>query len=158
MNYFPELGRMAEILLIEDNPGDIVLASEALRVSRIINNLHIVRDGVEALAFLKRRGKYADASRPDIVLLDLNLPKMDGHSVLDEIKSDPDLKMIPVVILTSSEAEQDILKSYGLHANAYITKPVELERFINVVRSLGDFWLTIVKLPSGALSEAQEGA
>ncbi len=158
MNHFAYLGRPAEILLVEDNPGDIVLASEALRESRITNNLHVVRDGFQGLAFLKRQGNYANVPRPDIVLLDLNLPKMDGHKVLDEIKSDPELKMIPVVILTSSEAEQDILKSYGLHANAYITKPIELERFVNVVRMLGDFWLTIVKLPTTTVSETQEEA
>jgi chemotaxis family two-component system response regulator Rcp1 len=136
-----------EILLVEDNPGDADLAREALENSKIYNLLHVVVDGEEAMAFLRRKGKYAKAPRPDLVLLDLNLPRKDGREVLAEIKSDPDLKRIPVVILTSSRDEDDILKSYNLHANCYITKPLDLHQFIKVVKSIEDFWLTIVKLP-----------
>ena len=136
-----------EILLVEDNPGDVRLTIEALRESKIHNNLQVAKDGVEALAKLRRQGAYGDSPRPDIVLLDLNLPKKDGREVLEEIKADEELKRIPVVILTTSQAEEDILKSYNLHANCYITKPVDLEQFIKVVRSVQEFWLTIVKLP-----------
>jgi len=118
------------ILLVEDNPGDILLTMEALKESKIHNNIDVVKDGIEALAFLKREGKYINKSRPDLILLDLNLPKKDGREVLEEIKSDKHLKKIPVVVLTTSEAEQDILKAYNLHANCYITKPVDLEQFI----------------------------
>ena len=136
-----------EILLVEDNPGDERLTREALREGKVYHNLHWVKDGVEAMAFLKRQGKYADVPRPDIVLLDLNLPKKDGREVLEEIKSDEDLKRIPVVVLTTSKAEEDVLKTYNLHANCYVTKPVDLEKFIVVVKSIDVFWLTVVTLP-----------
>ena len=136
-----------EILLVEDNPADVRLTTEALKEEKIYNNLHVATDGVEAMAFLRREGKYAKAVRPDLILLDLNLPKKDGREVLEEIKSDDDLKTIPVVVLTVSQAEEDILKSYNLHANCYITKPVDLDQFIKVIRSVQEFWLTIVKLP-----------
>jgi chemotaxis family two-component system response regulator Rcp1 len=138
---------LAKILLVEDNPGDVRLTREALREGKILNELSVVGDGVEALAFLRREGRYADAVRPDLILLDLNLPKKDGREVLEEIKGDGALKKIPVVILTTSAAERDILKAYDLHANCYITKPVDLEQFIRVVQLIEDFWLTIVKLP-----------
>jgi CheY-like chemotaxis protein len=141
-------GRAIEILLVEDNPGDVRLTIEGLNEGKVRNNLHVARDGVEALDFLRRRGRFPDAVRPDLILLDLNLPRMDGREVLAEIKSDPDLKTIPVVVLTTSRAEQDILHSYQLQANCYITKPVDLEQFITVVRSIEDFWLTIVTLPN----------
>jgi two-component system, chemotaxis family, response regulator Rcp1 len=143
------LERGIEILLVEDNPGDVRLTQEALKDGKILNNLNVVSDGVEAMAFLHREGKYADAPRPELILLDLNLPKKDGREVLAEIKSQPNLKRIPVVILTSSAAEQDIFKSYNLHANCYITKPVDLDQFIHVVKSIEQFWLTVVKLPPG---------
>jgi CheY-like chemotaxis protein len=136
-----------EILLVEDNPGDVDLTVEALKEGRIANHLNVVDDGVEALAYLRRQGRYREAVRPDLILLDLNLPKMDGREVLSAIKSDPSLKTIPVVVLTTSEAEQDIVKSYELHANCYVTKPVDLSQFIKVVRSIDDFWLTVVRLP-----------
>ncbi|PKN45602.1 MAG: response regulator [Deltaproteobacteria bacterium HGW-Deltaproteobacteria-17] len=143
------LGEMVDILLVEDNEGDARLAKEAMRDSKIRNTLHHVLDGEEAMAFLRREGKYADAPRPDLILLDLNLPRKDGREVLAEIKGDPSLRLIPVVILTVSNAEEDILKTYNLHANCYITKPIDLDQFIKVVRSIEDFWLTIVKLPTG---------
>ncbi|MGQ0652780.1 MAG: response regulator [Betaproteobacteria bacterium] len=139
--------RPVEILLVEDNPGDERLTREALKEGKVYNNLHWVKDGVEAMDFLYRRGKFREAPRPDIVLLDLNLPKKDGREVLQEIKTDPDLKRIPVVVLTTSKAEEDVLKTYNLHANCYVTKPVDLEKFIVVVRSIDVFWLTIVTLP-----------
>lgn len=142
------VGRAAEFLLVEDNPGDVRLTCEALTESKVKNNLSIVGDGLEAMAFLHREGKYADAPRPDVILLDLNLPKKNGLEVLEEIKADSSLKRIPVVIITSSEAEQDILKTYDLHVNCYVNKPVDLEQFIKVVQSIETFWLTIVKLPS----------
>jgi two-component system, chemotaxis family, response regulator Rcp1 len=138
-----------EILLVEDNPGDVRLTKEALKEGKILNNLSVVPDGVEALAFLRRENPYENAPRPELILLDLNLPKKDGREVLAEIKEDPSLKMIPVVVLTSSAAEQDIVKSYNLHANCYITKPVDLDQFIEVVQSVEHFWLAIVKLPPG---------
>ena len=137
-----------EVLLVEDNPGDVRLTREALRDGKVHNNLSVAPDGVEALAFLRREGKYADAPRPDVILLDLNLPKKDGREVLEEIKADPSLARIPVVILTSSEAERDIVQAYALHANCYVTKPVDLDQFITVVKSIEDFWFTIVKLPA----------
>jgi CheY-like chemotaxis protein len=140
-------GRPIEILLVEDNPGDVRLTIEGLKEGKVRNNLHVAKDGVEALAFLRREAQYADAVRPDLILLDLNLPRMDGRQVLSEIKADPLLKTIPVVVLTTSRAEQDVLHSYQLQANCYITKPVDLEQFITVVRSIEDFWLTIVTLP-----------
>jgi CheY-like chemotaxis protein len=134
-------------LLVEDNPGDVRLTREALKEGKILNDLSVVGDGVEALAFLRREGRYAEAERPDLILLDLNLPKKDGREVLEEIKSDGDLKKIPVVVLTTSAAERDILNAYDLHANCYITKPVDLGQFIKVVQLIEDFWLMIVKLP-----------
>jgi chemotaxis family two-component system response regulator Rcp1 len=142
-----ELGKPVEILLVEDNPGDARLALEALKDSKIRNSLSHVKDGVEALAFLRQQGDYAAAPRPDLILLDLNLPRKDGREVLAEIKQDPDLMRIPVVILTISKDEEDVLKSYSLHANCFITKPIDLGQFMKVVRSIEDFWLTIVKLP-----------
>ena len=135
------------ILLVEDNPGDIRLTKEVLKEGKISNKLNIVMDGEEALLFLKKSGKYTNAATPDIILLDLNLPKKDGREVLAEIKADPELMLIPVIVLTTSQAEQDILYMYSNHANCYITKPVDFNQFINVVRSIEDFWLTIVKLP-----------
>lgn len=139
--------RPVEILLVEDNPGDVRLTREALIESKVHNNLSVAPDGVEALAFLRRQGKYAGAVRPDLILLDLNLPKKDGREVLAEIKADGALKTIPVVILTTSNAEQDIVRSYDLHANCYITKPVDLDQFIKVVQSIEEFWFAIVRLP-----------
>ena len=136
-----------EILLVEDNPGDHRLTKEALHEGKVYNNLHWVKDGVEAIDFLKQRGKYEKAPRPDIILLDLNLPKKDGREVLSEIKGDRDLRSIPVVILTTSKAEEDVLRSYDLHANCYVTKPVDLDKFIVVVQSIDRFWLTIATLP-----------
>lgn len=136
-----------EILLIEDNPGDVRLTREALRDGKVINNLTVMTDGVEALDFLRQKGRYADATRPDVILLDLNLPRKDGREVLAEIKEDQDLKRIPVVVITSSKSEEDVLRSYNLHANCYVTKPVDLEKFVAVVRSIEDFWMGIVKLP-----------
>jgi chemotaxis family two-component system response regulator Rcp1 len=136
-----------EILLVEDNPGDARLTREALSMSKIHNNLHYARDGEEAIRFLKRQGPFADAPKPDLILLDLNLPKRDGREVLEDIKKDPLLMHVPVVILTSSQAEEDILRAYRLHANCFITKPVDLEQFNKVVRSIEQFWFTIVKLP-----------
>lgn len=138
-----------EILLVEDNPGDVRLTREALKEGKVYSNLHWAKDGVEALEFLRRQGKFADVPRPDIVLLDLNLPKKDGREVLSEIKNDDELKRIPVVILTTSKAEEDVLRSYELHANCYVTKPVDLEKFIVVVQSIDKFWLTVVTLPNG---------
>ncbi len=140
-------GRAVEILLVEDNPGDVRLTREAFREGKIRNNLYVAEDGVEGMAFLRREGKYADAVRPDIILLDLNLPKKNGIDVLAEIKTDEELKRIPVVILTTSVAEQDVLRSYDQHANCYIVKPVDLEQFLRVIQTIEDFWVTIVKLP-----------
>lgn len=142
-----EFGKPVEILLVEDNPGDARLAKEALKDSKLKNNLHIVIDGVEAMNFLEKKGEYKDVPKPDLILLDLNLPKKDGREVLAEIKSNDKLRTIPVVVLTISQAEEDILKSYNLHANCFITKPIDLDQFIKVVQSIEDFWLTIVKLP-----------
>ena len=141
--------KAVEILLVEDNPGDVRLTIEALKESKIINNLNFVEDGIEAMSYLKKEDKYKDKTRPDLIILDLNLPKKDGREVLAEIKSDDSLKQIPVVILTTSEAEEDIIKTYDLHANCYITKPVNMEQFIKVVKSVGDFWFSIVMLPPG---------
>lgn len=142
-----DMGKTVEILLVEDSPGDVRLTIEALKEGKVRNRLHTVGDGEAALQFLRRLGPYHDAVRPDIILLDLNLPKKDGRQVLAEIKQDPNLKRIPVVVLTTSEAEQDIVRSYDLHANCYITKPVDLDQFMTVVRSLENFWLTVVRLP-----------
>ena len=136
-----------EILLVEDNPGDVRLTREALREGSIDNHLSVARDGVEALAFLRRQGEFVNANRPDMILLDLNLPRKDGREVLAEIKVDEELRRIPVVVLSTSQDEQDIARSYDLHANCYIAKPVDLEQFIGVVRSIEEFWLGVVKLP-----------
>jgi CheY-like chemotaxis protein len=139
--------RPIEILLIEDNPGDARLTQEALREGRVSNRLSHVIDGVEAMAFVRREPPFADAPRPDLILLDLNLPRKDGREVLAELKEDPRLRLIPVVVLTTSEAEQDILRTYELHGNCYITKPVDLEKFLHIVRAVENFWLAVVKLP-----------
>lgn len=141
--------RPIDILLIEDNPGDIDLAREALGMGKLHNALHVVQDGVAAIDFLKKTGKYAASPRPDLIILDLNLPKKDGRQVLAEIKEDEDLKRIPVVILTTSRSEEDILKTYNLHANCYITKPIDMKQFLHVVQSIEEFWLSIVVLPNG---------
>jgi chemotaxis family two-component system response regulator Rcp1 len=138
-----------EILLVEDSPGDVRLTKESLGEAKVRNNMIVAGDGVEAMACLRREGQYANTPRPDLILLDLNLPRMNGFEVLDAIKEDPDLKRIPVVILTTSQAEQDIIRSYDLYANAYVNKPVDLEQFIKVIKSIEDFWLEIVKLPNG---------
>ena len=143
-----ELGKPIDILLVEDNPGDVRLAQEALKDAKVSNNLHIAGDGVEAMGFLHREGRYSDAVRPDLILLDLNLPKKDGREVLAEIKADEQLKRIPVVILSVSRNEDDIIKSYDLHANCYVTKPINLDCFFEVVRSIEDFWLNTVTLPA----------
>lgn len=140
--------REIEILLVEDNPGDARLTLEALKEAKMHNHLSYVIDGVEALAFLRREGKYGAAPRPDLILLDLNLPRKDGREVLAEIKADDKLKRIPVVVLTTSQAEEDVLRAYNLNANCYVSKPVDLDQFIKVVKCIEDFWLTIVKLPS----------
>jgi len=136
------------ILLVEDNPGDVRLTVEALKEGKVHNHLAVAPDGVHALAFLRREGEYRDAPRPDVILLDLNLPRMDGREVLSEIKADEQLRRIPVVVLTTSKAEEDILRSYSLHANCYVTKPVDLDQFITVVKSIEDFWFSIVRLPA----------
>lgn len=148
MNEEP-FAKTIDILLVEDNEGDARLAKEAMRDSKIRNVLHHVADGEEAMDFLRRKSKHGDAPRPDLILLDLNLPRKDGREVLAEIKDDPDFKCIPVVILTVSSAEEDILKTYNLHANCFITKPIDLDQFMKVIRSVEDFWLSIVKLPTG---------
>jgi len=136
-----------EILMVEDNPGDVRLTQEALRDAKVNNIMHVAQDGVEAMAMLRQEPPFESVPRPDIILLDLNLPRKDGREVLAEIKNDPELKRIPVVVLTTSEAEEDILRSYNLHANCFITKPVDLERFLVIVRTIEDFWLTVVRLP-----------
>jgi len=141
-------GRVIEVLLVEDDPGDVLMTKEAFEDYKVVNQLHVVTDGAEAMAFLRREGEYAEKPRPDLVLLDLNLPRMDGREVLQAIKSDPDLASIPVVVLTTSEAEEDVLRSYSLHANAYVTKPVDFDRFIQVVRQIDDFFVTVVRLPT----------
>jgi len=147
-----EAMRPVEILLVEDNPGDVRLTREALKEAKVINNLTVLKDGVEALAFLRQQGSYGSAVIPHLILLDLNLPKKDGREVLAEIKADEKLKRIPVVVLTTSQDEQDVFKSYNLHANCYVTKPVDLEQFMTVVKSIEDFWLGIVMLPkNGAI-------
>jgi chemotaxis family two-component system response regulator Rcp1 len=139
--------RPIEILMVEDSPSDTQLAIEALQEAKISNRLSRVEDGVEALQFLRRQAPYQDAPRPDLILLDLNLPRMDGRQLLEEIKQDPDLRIIPVVVLTTSRSEQDVLRSYELHANCYITKPVDFTQFMHVVKSIEHFWLTVVTLP-----------
>ena len=136
-----------DILLVEDSPTDVLLAQEALEHAKLLNTLHIVSDGVEAMQFLRREGQFADATRPDLILLDLNLPRKDGREVLEEVKNDPELKRIPVVVLTTSKAEEDVLKAYGLHANCYVSKPVDFDQFTNVVRAIENFWFTVVLLP-----------
>jgi CheY-like chemotaxis protein len=136
-----------DILLVEDDPGDVLMTREAFEHHKIRNALHVASDGVEALRFLRREGAFADAPRPGLILLDLNLPRKDGREVLGEIKQDPALRTIPVVVLTTSESEEDILRSYDLHANAYVTKPVDFEKFVEVVRQIDDFWVTVVQLP-----------
>lgn len=138
--------KSAEILLVEDNPADVGLTREALHDAKVANNLHVVGDGVEAMAFLRQQGKYANVPLPDLILLDLNLPKKDGRTVLAEIKADESLKRIPVVVLTTSKADEDVYRAYGLHANCYICKPVDFEQFVKIVNSLEDFWLSMVKL------------
>ena len=142
-----EMSRPIEILLVEDNPGDVRLIKEAFREGKVLNVLHVVEDGVEAMAFLRRENTYAQAPRPELILLDLNLPRKDGREVLAEIKGDENLKRIPVVILTSSKSEEDVFRTYNLHANAYVAKPMGLNEFMATVRSIEDFWLAIVKLP-----------
>ncbi len=139
--------KVIDVLLVEDDPGDVLMTREAFADHKVKNNLHVVDNGVDAMAFLRREGEYADAPTPDLVLLDLNLPKMDGREVLGLIKEDESLRSIPVVVLTTSEAEEDVLKSYQLHANAYVTKPVDFERFLEVVRQIDEFFVTVVKLP-----------
>ncbi len=142
-----------EILMVEDNLKDARLAEETLKDSKIHNNLYHVEDGVEAMAFLRRQGEYSHAPHPDLVLLDLNLPRKDGREVLAEVKEDPRLRLIPVVVMTASEAERDLVRTYGLHANAYVVKPIDLDRFIEVVQAIEDFWFAIVKLPPKTESE-----
>jgi CheY-like chemotaxis protein len=141
-------GEPIQVLLVEDDPGDVLMTQEAFADYKLGNNLHVVNNGVDALAFLRNEGEYADAPMPDLVLLDLNLPRMDGREVLAAIKDDENLRRIPVVVLTTSEAEEDVLRSYSLHANAYVTKPVDFERFIDVVRRIDEFFVTVVRLPS----------
>ena len=142
-----QVGDAVDILLVEDNPADVALTEEALQESKIANRLMVAEDGEEALAILRRQGLHANAPKPDLILLDLNLPRMDGREVLAEIKNDEALRRIPVVVLTTSKAEEDVFRSYDLHANCYITKPVDLEQFIEVIKSIDDFWLTVVRLP-----------
>jgi two-component system, chemotaxis family, response regulator Rcp1 len=143
----PRTARPIEILLVEDNPGDVRLTAEALHEGHVLNQLHVAVDGEQAMAFLRRAGPFADAPRPDLILLDLNLPRKDGREVLAEVKADPDLRRIPIVVLTTSSAERDILQSYDMHANCYILKPVDLDQFIDAVRTVEEFWLSVVKLP-----------
>ncbi len=140
-------GEPIEVLLVEDDPGDVLLIREAFDFNKVHNNLKVVNDGEQALAYLKNEGDYADAHRPDLVLLDLNLPRKDGREVLEEVKADEQLRRIPVVVLTTSKAEEDVLRSYDLHANAYVTKPVDFEQFIRVVQHIDDFFVSVVKLP-----------
>jgi chemotaxis family two-component system response regulator Rcp1 len=141
-------GRAIEILLVEDNPGDVDLTLEALKEAKVNNRVSVARDGIEAIAFLRREGVHAHAPRPDLVMLDLNLPKKDGREVLADIKADPDLMTIPIVVLTSSAAEQDVVQTYRLHANCYITKPVDLTQLLRVIKAVETFWLTVVTLPA----------
>jgi two-component system response regulator len=145
----PEHVESIEVLLVEDDPGDVVLIQEAFEDNKVRNRLHCVSDGVDALRFLRRQDEFADAPRPDLILLDLNLPRKDGREVLAEVKTDERLQQIPVVVLTTSKLEEDVLRSYKLHANAYVTKPVDFDRFIEVVRQIDEFFVTVVKLPRG---------
>lgn len=140
--------RPIDVLLVEDDPGDVLMTREAFEDNKVANNLYVVNDGVMAMEFLRKEGQYVDAPTPDLVLLDLNLPRMDGREVLAALKEDPELRRIPVVVLTTSEAEEDVLRSYSLHANAYVTKPVDFSRFIEVVRQIDEFFVTVVRLPS----------
>ena len=142
------IGRPIEILLVEDSPSDVLLTREALARSKLLNTIHVVDNGEDALAFLRREGRFSQAQRPDLVLLDLNLPRKDGREVLQEIKTDDRLRLIPVVVLTSSNAEDDVLKSYDFHANCYICKPVEFDKFAQAMKCVGDFWFAVVTLPS----------
>jgi CheY-like chemotaxis protein len=139
--------KAVDLLLVEDNPGDVRLTKEALKESKVRNNLFVVEDGVEAMSFLRKEGKYADAPRPDLIILDLNLPRKSGREVLEELKNDEEFKTIPVVVLTISKAEEDIVRAYANHANCYITKPLDFSKFIEITRAIQEFWLTIVKLP-----------
>jgi CheY-like chemotaxis protein len=143
-----EEAKPIEVLLVEDDPGDVVLITEAFEHNKVANRLHVVADGVEALQFLRREAPYEDSVTPDLILLDLNLPRKDGREVLAEVKADEELRRIPVVVLTTSKAEEDILRSYDLHANAYVTKPVDFDRFIEVVRQIDEFFVSVVKLPT----------
>ncbi|WP_018654511.1 response regulator [Actinomadura flavalba] len=140
-------GRSIEVLLVEDDPGDVLLTTEAFEHNKLRNNLHVVNDGEHAMAFLRREGEYEGSPRPDLILLDLNLPRKDGRQVLEEVKADAELRRIPIVVLTTSEADEDILRSYNLHANAYVTKPVDFDQFIRVVQQIDNFFVTVVKLP-----------
>jgi len=153
-----KVGKPIEILLVEDSAADVRLTREAFDDAKVLNNLNVVGDGVEAMAYLRREGKYANATRPDLILLDLNMPRKDGREVLAEVKADPDLMRIPVVILTVSKAEEDVLKSYNLHANCYISKPVNLAQFLKVVESIESFWLTVVELPPSGKTPAKKKA
>jgi CheY-like chemotaxis protein len=139
--------RPIEVLLVEDDEGDVLMTREALAEGKVLNHLNVVNDGVEAVAYLRQTGDYSDAARPDLVLLDLNLPKKDGRQVLEEIKADENLRRIPVIVLTTSGADEDILRSYNLHANAYVTKPVDFDRFVDVIRQIDDFFISVVRLP-----------
>ena len=139
---------LIEVLLVEDDEGDVVMTREALEEGKVLNRLHVVGDGVEAIEFLRREGQYAEAPRPDLILLDLNLPRRDGRQVLAEVKGDADLRRIPIVVLTTSEAEEDILRSYDLHANAYVTKPVDFDRFVAVIQQIDEFFISVVRLPT----------
>jgi CheY-like chemotaxis protein len=143
----PEVAEVIHVLLVEDDPGDVLMTREAFEDHKVANTLHVVGDGVEALQFLRHEGAYADVPTPDLVLLDLNLPRMDGREVLAQLKSDPELCRIPVVVLTTSEAEEDVLRSYSLHANAYVTKPVDFDRFVQVVQQIDEFFVSVVRLP-----------
>jgi CheY-like chemotaxis protein len=143
-----EAVRPIEVLLVEDDEGDVLMTREALDEGKVFNRLNVVGDGVEAIAYLRREKPYAEVTRPDLVLLDLNLPKRDGLQVLEEVKADPDLRRIPIVVLTTSEAEEDVLRSYDLHANAYVTKPVDFDRFVEVIRQIDDFFISVVRLPT----------
>jgi CheY-like chemotaxis protein len=142
------IGSVIQILLVEDDPGDVLMTREAFEDNKVANELHVVNDGAEALAFLRKEGEFAGSPTPDLVLLDLNLPRMDGREVLAAVKADDELRQIPIVVLTTSEAEEDVLRSYALHANAYVTKPVDFDRFIEVVRKIDDFFVSVVRLPN----------
>lgn len=146
-----------EILLVEDNPGDVVLVREAFAEAHIANTLHVAKDGEEAMRYLRKEANHAEARRPDLVILDLNLPRKDGREVLADVKGDPDLRSIPVIVMTSSSAEEDIVRSYDLHANAYVTKPLDIDQFLIAVRRIEDFWLQLVRLPDGLSRPSQDG-